>query len=39
MMTDANHRDNGKRQLIIVLSVLALFEFVGIVVVVASRLR
>ena len=38
-MTDANHRDNGKRQLIIVLSILAFFEFVGIVAVVISRLR
>ena len=38
-MTDANHPDNGNRQLIIVLSILAFFEFIGIVAVVASRLR
>lgn len=38
-MTDANHRDSGKRQLIIVLSILAFLELVGIVAVVASRLR
>ena len=38
-MTDANRPDSAKRQLIIVLSILAFFELIGIVAVVASRLR